>query len=48
LLEAGISLRTIQTILGHKSLRTTDLYMHVTQPGVEHLQEVPDRLMATL
>jgi integrase/recombinase XerD len=48
LLEADISLRTIQAILGHKSLRTTELYMHVTQPGVEHLQEVLDRLMATL
>ena len=48
LLEAGISLRTIQAILGHKSLRTTEVYMHVTQPGVERLQEVLDRLMLDL
>ncbi len=48
LLEAGISLRTIQTILGHKSLRTTEIYLHVTQPGVEHLQDVLDRLMVDL
>lgn len=48
LLEAGISLRTIQAILGHKSLRTTEIYMHVTQPGVEHLQDVLDRLMVDL
>jgi site-specific recombinase XerD len=48
LLEAGISLRTIQAILGHKSLRTTEIYMHVTQPGVERVQEVLDRLMASL
>ena len=48
LVEAGISLRTIQTILGHKSLRTTEIYMHVTQPGVERLQDVLDRLMSGL
>jgi integrase/recombinase XerD len=48
LLEAGVSLRTIQHVLGHKSLRTTELYMHVTQPGAERLQEVLDRLMLDL
>jgi site-specific recombinase XerD len=37
-----------QAILGHKSLRTTELYMHVTQPGVERLQDVLDRLMVDL
>jgi site-specific recombinase XerD len=34
--------------VGHKSLRTTELYMHVTQPGAEQLQAVVDRLMADL
>jgi site-specific recombinase XerD len=48
LLEAGISLRTIQQVLGHKSLRTTELYMHVTQPGTERLQETLDRMMVDL
>jgi site-specific recombinase XerD len=48
LLEAGVSLRTIQQVLGHKSLRTTELYMHVTQPGAERLQETLDRLMVDL
>jgi len=48
LLEAGISLRTIQSILGHKTLRTTEVYLHVTQPGAERLQETLDRLMTGL
>jgi site-specific recombinase XerD len=48
LLEAGVSLRTIQQVLGHKSMRTTEVYMHVTQPGAERLQETVDRLMADL
>ena len=48
LLEAGVSLRTIKDVLGHKSMRTTELYMHVTQPGIERLQETVDRLMTDL
>jgi integrase/recombinase XerD len=48
LLEAGVTLRTIQQVLGHKSLRTTELYMHITQPGAERLQETLDRLMVDL
>ncbi len=48
LLEAGISLRTIQQVLGHRSMRTTEIYMHVTQPGLERLQETLDRIMVDL
>lgn len=48
LLEAGISLRTIQQLLGHRSMRTTELYMHVTTPGTERLQETLDRMMVDL
>lgn len=48
LLEAGVSLRTIQHVLAHRSMRTTEVYMHVTQPGAERLQEILDRLMVDL
>jgi integrase/recombinase XerD len=48
LVEAGISLRTVQDILGHSSLRTTEVYMHVTVPGRERVHEVVNQLMRDL
>ena len=48
LLEAGVSVRTVQEILGHASLRTTEVYLHVTTDSAERVQDAVDRLMKGL
>jgi integrase/recombinase XerD len=45
LLEAGVSLRLIQAYLGHRSLKTTMLYLHLTSQGQEDAVRRIDDLM---
>lgn len=45
LLEAGVNLRQIQQYLGHSSLQTTTLYLHLTSHGQEHAVATIETLM---
>jgi site-specific recombinase XerD len=48
LLEAGVNLRLIQTYLGHKSLRSTAVYTHLTAQTETQAIEVLNELTAGL
>ena len=46
LLEAGVNLRLIQQYLGHRSLQTTMIYLHLTSLGQEQARAAIEKLMA--
>ena len=48
LLEAGVNLRVIQRYLGHTSLETTMVYLHLTHKGTEEARTLIDTVMAVL
>jgi len=48
LLEDGVDIRTIQTLLGHRSIRSTILYLHLTQRAIENIHRSLDDLMGDL
>jgi integrase/recombinase XerD len=48
LLEEGVNLRVIQQHMGHASLETTMVYLHLTQKGHEDAYALIDRLMGDL
>jgi len=44
LLEQGVDIRTIQILLGHGSIRTTVLYLHVARKNLDDIQSPLDLL----
>ena len=48
LLERQVDLRVIQWLLGHRSIRSTALYAHLTSGAVQKVQATLDQLMGDL
>jgi len=48
LLEDGVDLRTIQTLLGHRSIRSTIGYLHLTQRAMKNVHRSVNDLMGDL
>ena len=48
LLEAGVNLRVIQRNMGHASLESTMIYLHLTHKGYEDAYALIDRVMEGL
>ncbi len=48
LLEASVSLKCVQFILGHKHLTTTLIYAHMTDTGLENLRKEMDKMASDL
>lgn len=45
LLEAGVNLRVIQKNLGHSSIETTMVYLHLTNKGMEDAYQIINSVM---
>jgi len=45
LLEAGVSLKVIQKYLGHSSLQTTLIYLHLTETAEADARQAIERVM---
>jgi integrase/recombinase XerD len=48
LMEQGLDVRVIQGLLGHRSLKTTTLYLHMTQSVMQSVQEAVNGLTSDL
>ena len=47
-MEGGLDVRVIQGLLGHRSLKTTTLYLHITQSVMQSVQDAVNKLTADL
>jgi integron integrase len=48
LLQAGEDIRTVQALLGHKDVRTTEIYTHVEKLSVSKIKSPLDRYAVTI
>jgi integrase/recombinase XerD len=47
MLDAGADLRTIQVLLGHQNIKTTAIYMHVSQAKIDTAPSPLDLMFET-
>jgi len=45
LLEDGVDLRFIQKLLGHKNIKTSEIYTHITKQGIKRIRSPLDDLI---
>jgi site-specific recombinase XerD len=48
LIENGVDIRIVQMLLGHASLRSTEIYTHLTKPMCENLRNQLNHVFADL
>lgn len=48
LLDAGLDIRVIQALLGHQSLRSTMIYLHMTEGAKQQVHNVVNKIMTDL
>jgi site-specific recombinase XerD len=43
MLERGVDIRIIQILLGHSTLRSTEIYTHLTEPLRDQIRKLLDQ-----